>query len=374
MNKLKSSEDWQSKARNFVKEYILPNANKYSLDGKIPPDFLKCLTENRFLGMLISPNYNGIGLNYITYGLITEEFGYGCSSIRSLLTVHDMVSLAIETFGNDKQKIEWLPRLAEGSIIAAFALTEPRLGSSIDKITTYIKQHDQALFLYGKKVWISYGQIADLLLVFAKFNNEPVAILLPRNSKNLRIKPIQNSLGMSASMLAEIHMDGVEIDRSQILGPEGAGLRFIANTCLILGRYSVAYGSCGIIRACMEACKKRVLDPRPDGSLLINHQIIAGMMTDIVAAHKVTSLLCKNAGMKLQSNFYAALKDIMIAKYLGAKNAYETASNALQIYGADGYNQDSPLRRWLHDAKVSELIEGSNEVMKGNIGKLFLSD
>ena len=78
--------------------------------------------------------------------------------------------------------------------------------------------------------------------------------------------------------------------------------------------------------------------------------------------------------MKLQSNFYAALKDIMIAKYLGAKNAYETASNALQIYGADGYNQDSPLRRWLHDAKVSELIEGSNEVMKGNIGKLFLSD
>jgi len=365
-------KDWQNKAKNFVKEHVLPYASTFALEGGLPPSFFKEIAKNRFLGTLVSPDYNGLGLDYITYGLITEEFGYGCSSVRSLLTVHDMVSYAIEHFGNEIQKQEWLPSLVKGCTIAAFALTEPKLGSSIDKINSRIERNNGKLFLYGTKVWISYGQIADLLLVFAKLDNNPVAVLVPTNCNNISIKPIENALGMTASMLAEIYMEGVLIDKSQILGSEGAGISFVANQCLMLGRYSVAYGSCGIIRACLEACKRRVLEIRPDKSVLINNQLIAGIMTDMLTAYKATALLCKNAGEKLQYDFYSSLEDIMIAKYFGAKNAYKTASNALQVFGADGCHQDSPLRRWLHDAKVTELIEGSNEVMRATIGKLFI--
>ena len=365
--------DWKQKSRNFIKANVTPYANKYALEGKLPPELIKSIAENGFLGTLVNPTYGGLGIDFPTYGTITEEFGFGCSSARSLLTVHDMVAYAIEHFGNEQQKSKWLPKLVCGQVIAAFALSEPMLGSSINKLNTRIEVQKGKLRLFGKKVWISFGQIADLILVFAKYDNRPVAVLVPSSEKNISINAIDKSFGMPASMLAEVLMEGVEIDESQILGSDGLGISFIANQCLMLGRYSVAYGCCGIIRACLEACTKKVTENRPDGNMLINYQIIAGMMTDMFACYKVTSLLCADVGEKLQNSFYSALEDVMLAKYLSAKNAFKVASNALQVFGAEGYRHDSSINRLFQDAKVAELIEGSNELLQATIGKLIVN-
>lgn len=362
-----------SNAREFVKGFVLPNANEFAIKGVITPLIFKELAKNRLLGTLVNSDYGGLEVDYSTYGLITKELGYGCSSIRSLLTVHDMVCYAIESFGTSNQKQEWLPKLSSGSIIAAFALTELGVGSSIDKISTIIEEKVGGFYLYGEKSWISFGQIADLFLVFAKLNDKPVAVLIPSKSKNVTIKPIVNSLGMSASMLAELKFDGVLIDDSNILGSKNLSLNLIANQCLTLGRYSVAYGCCGIIKACLDACKQKVQERRKGGDRLIDYQLISGIITDMIADYKTSSLLCKNSGEKLQSNFNLALEDVMVAKYVCAKQSYQVASNAMQVFGAEGHSQSSSLRRWLHDAKACELIEGSNEIMRATIGKIFVN-
>jgi len=359
-------------SQQFVREQIEPFANQFAIDSKLPMSLIKNIASQRMLGALISREYGGLNLSYANYGRLTWIIGQGCSSVRSLLTVHDMVAKAIQQFGTHQQKQTWLPDLAQGNTIAAFALTEPQLGSNVDKIQTQLIEFESGYYLRGHKVWISYGQIADVLLVFAKLNGLPVAILVPTDSPNIRIKPIDNALGKSASMLAEIYFDDVPIKHEQLIGSPGMGLSFVATQSLTLGRYSVAYGCLGIIDACISTTKKHVLKTRSDGTKLIDFQLIGCMVTDMLASRKTVALLCENAGLKMDKNSSTALEDVMIAKYISARLASKTANDTLQIYGAEGYRDDSPIRRFIHDAKVCELIEGSNEIMQAIIGKSFL--
>lgn len=361
------------KAEIFAQEKIAPIANQYALSAKMPINLIRSLADEGFLGSIISTQQGGLGLDYERYGDLNRILGRACSSVRSLLTVHDMVSYAVQTFGDPAQKRTWLPAFAKGTTIAAFALTEPELGSSIDKIQASVMEENSLFYLSGSKVWISFGQIADLFLVFAKLHgNLPIAVLVPAKSNNVHIKAIENPLGFSGSLLAEVSFNKVKIDPSQILGVPGMGLSFIATQCLTLGRYSVACGALGIIEACLDLTRKKVTRLRPDGSKLIDRQLIAKKVTDMISQHKMASLLCRNTGEKLNSNFINALEDVMIAKYVTAKFASESANEALQIHGAEGFHSDSPLRRFLHDAKVCELIEGSNEIMQDVIARSFI--
>lgn len=362
-------------AEAFVQEHIVPFANQFAFNSKLPAHLINSIASQGFLGTLIATEYAGLNIDYSNYGKLTRLFGYGCSSIRSLLTVHDMVAYAIQYFGNMEQKQKWLPDLAHGKLIAGFALTETGLGSAIDKIQTRLTHQKEHFSLTGTKVWISYGQIADLLLVFAKLNGElPVALLVPASSPGIRIKPINNAFGLSASMLAEIHFDNVLIAPDQLLGKPGMGLSFIANRSLTLGRYSVACGCLGIIDACINATKQRIFQLRPDGNKLIDFQLVADKVTEMLTSRKIVALLCENAGKKLNENFVDALEDVMMAKYIASKLAYQTANDTLQIYGAEGYREESAIRRYLQDAKVCELIEGSNEIMRALIGKSFIGN
>jgi glutaryl-CoA dehydrogenase (non-decarboxylating) len=365
--------DFLAAAREFMQQHILPQANQSALAGQLPDGLIQQLAARRLLGTMISQEFGGLGLGYGEYGELTRLIGYGCSSLRSLLTVHDMVSYAIQKFGSIAQKQNWLPALAKGNVIGAFVLTEENQGSSFEQIKTTLTEKNGSYSLSGNKVWISYGQVADLLLVFAKLTGDlPVALLVPSDSVGIHITPIQHALGLSASMLAEIHFDDVSILPEQLLGKPGIGLNFIASQCLTLGRYSVACGSLAIIDACLQATQEKVLQVRPDGGQLIDFQLISGMVSDMIANRKMAQLLCKNAGEKLAANFFNAIEDVMIAKYMTAKLATSASNDALQIHGAAGHRQESSLRRYWHDAKVNELIEGSNEVMRAVIGKTFI--
>ena len=367
------NETFLESSQKFVQEKIAPFANSFAIESKLPMRLIKNIASQRMLGTLLSQEYGGLSLDYATYGKLTRLVGKACSSVRSLLTVHDMVADAIQRFGTLQQKQTWLPHLATGSQIAAFALTESQLGSNVDKIQSTVTQKKFDYYLNGTKVWISFGQVADLFLVFAKLNGElPLAILVPADSPNIQIKAINNAFGKSASMLAEIQFNNVLVNEDQFIGAPGIGLNFVAMQSLTLGRYSVAAGCLGIIDACISIVKKHVLALRQDGSRLIDFQLISGMVTDLLTNRKIVDLLCKNSGKKMKKHGLNALEDVMIAKYAAARLASHAANDTLQICGAEGHHEDSPVRRYLQDAKVCELIEGSNEMMRTVIGKTFL--
>src|SRR5690348_2710108 len=154
--------------RAFVEEEIIPKANRYDQEEYTPPDLITRIAEQGYLGALVAGENGGAGMDMITFGLLNEELGRGCSSIRSLLTVHSMVSFALLRWGSKQQKAYWIPKLAAGEIIGAFGLSEPNVGSDAKSVQTTARLCGDVYVLNGQKKWITYGQIADLFLIFAQ--------------------------------------------------------------------------------------------------------------------------------------------------------------------------------------------------------------
>lgn len=228
----------------------------------------------------------GAGMDLVSFGLLNEELGRGCSSVRSLLTVHSMVCRALFRWGSREQKERWLRPLASGQTVAAFALTEPEAGSDAQAVQTSAAADGDAYLLSGRKKWVSFGQVADLFLVFARCGEGPAAFLVERGAPGLRVEPISGMLGVRASMLAELHLSGCRVPRQNLLGGVGFGLSHVASAALDYGRYSVAWGCVGIAQACLEACLRYTGERRQFGAYLKDHQLIQRMIARMVTGVK----------------------------------------------------------------------------------------
>lgn len=208
----------QTEIRTFVENEIAPHANRHDKREHIPPSLIRKIAENKYLASILPEENGGRGFHMVTYGILHEEVGRGCSSVRSLLTVHDMVVYAILRWGGQRQKEYWLPRLVSGESIAAFALTEPNIGSDAKNIQTTATKSGEKYIITGKKKWITYGQIADLFLLFAQCQGKPTAFLFERDTPGLTIKPIRGLLGVRASMLAELDIDNCQVPQEYLIG------------------------------------------------------------------------------------------------------------------------------------------------------------
>jgi hypothetical protein len=311
----------------------------------------------------------GKGLDMITYGLLNEEIGRACSSVRSLLTVHDMVAQALNRWGNQAQKEKWMTRLASGQIIGAFALSEPNVGSDAEGVETTAALEGDTYVLSGRKKWISFGQIADLFLLFARCEGKPTAFLVERNSPGLSIRPIKGILGVRASMLAQLELDDCRIAKENLIGRVGFGVSHVALSALDQGRYSVAWGCVGIAQACLEACLKYTSERKQFGAYLKDHQLIQSMIANMTTKLKAARLLCYQAGYLKDVGDPGAIMETSIAKYFVSKVVNELASDAVQIHGANGYSSDYPVQRYFRDAKLMEIIEGSTQIQEMTIAK-----
>ncbi|MEO1374368.1 MAG: acyl-CoA dehydrogenase family protein, partial [Cyanobacteria bacterium J06635_10] len=318
--------------------------------------------------------YGGKGMDMITYGILNEEIGRGCSSVRSLLTVHNMVSQALCKWGNKSQKEYWLPKLASGEIIAAFALSEPNVGSDAKSVETTATLAGDAYVLNGKKKWITYGQIADVFLVFAKCEGKPTAFLVEKNSPGLCVKPMSGILGIRASMTAELHFDNCHIPVENKIGKLGFGFSYIASYALDYGRYSVAWGSVGIAQACLSACIKYTNERKQFGVYLKEHQLIRQKITQMIANVKAARLLCYQAGYLKEINNPNSITETSIAKYFASTVATKIANDAVQIHGGNGCSSEYPVERYLRDSKVMEIIEGSTQIQEITIAESGYQD
>jgi len=360
--------------RAFVTAEIAPHAGRWDREAATPSTLIDKLREKGYLGSNVHGDWGGPGRDMITYGLLTEEIGKGCSSIRSLLTVHDMVAHAIQRWGSPAQKERYLPRMARGETLGALALSEPEAGSDAKSVRTTARADGDFWILDGQKKWTTYGQLAGLFLVLTQADGKPTAFLVERDTPGVTVKPLAGITGTRASMLAEIFFDGARVPKENLLGRPGFGVSHIIFTALEHGRYSVAWGGVGVGQACLDACRAYTAGRVQFGVPIADHQLIRRMLTNMIAEVRAARLLCLRAGWLRDQGDPGASGEIMVAKYYSSTMATRAANDAVQIHGANGCSEDYPVERYLRDSRVLEIIEGSTQIQQITIPHFELQE
>jgi glutaryl-CoA dehydrogenase (non-decarboxylating) len=356
---------YKEEFKTFVGKELLHQANEYDKQGFIPEECIQKLAASGYLGATIPTQYGGRGMDQLSYGILNEEIGRACSSTRSLITVHS--SLTAETilrWGTKEQKDHWLPLLAKGAKLAAFGLSEPDAGSDASSITTSYQEQNGDYTLNGLKKWITFSQVANLFVIVAQGAKGITAFLVERDTPGLTIKPLDGMLGTRASMLGEIHLKNCIVPAENILGRIGWGLQQIVSTALDNGRYSVACGSLGIARACLEDSIQYAKTRSQFGRLLKDHQLIKQKIANMVTEVKAASLMCRNAGYLRDKKDPDSIIQTTLAKYHASRIANTIASDAVQLHGAMGCHDSLSIQRYFRDARIMEIIEGSTEIQQ----------
>ncbi|GCE31292.1 acyl-CoA dehydrogenase [Dictyobacter alpinus] len=359
----------RSDYRAFVDQYIVPYADQYDRQASTPPELIQRLARQGYLGALIPTCYGGSGLDMVTLGILSEELGRGCSSIRSLLTVHSMVAYALLRWGKKWQQERWLPKLASGEMIGAFGLSEPNVGSDAKSIEATATIQGEEYVLNGRKKWTTYGQIATLFLIFAQCDGKVSAFLVERDTPGFSVEPLHGITGTRASMLGELFMHECRIPRENLIGGRGFGLASVGTSALDIGRYTVACGCVGLIQSCLEACLSYTNSRQQFGSYLKDFQLTQQMITRMMSDVRAARLLCQQAGQLKDSGDPTTIMETWIAKYFASTAAVRAANDAVQLHGANGCTEDYPVQRYLRDAKVMEIIEGSTQIQQISIAQ-----
>jgi alkylation response protein AidB-like acyl-CoA dehydrogenase len=351
-------------ARAFVDEHIAPYANDFERAGRLPEELLMRMSQARLWAPFLPLELGGTALDLVTLGELHEEVGRGCSSVRSLLTVHTMLSWALARWGTAEQRQRWGQELASGATLGAFCLSEPGAGSDATGIETTAVRTADGWLLNGTKTWITNGQRADLYLVFARAGVSIAAFLVPRELPGVQVRAIPEILGTRASMLAQVSFHDVELGPDALLGPSGFSSGMVLTGTLDLGRYSVAAGSVGIIQACLDACASYTARRTVGGAAIRDYQLIQAKITDMVTDVRAGRLLVAEAGRLKDAGEPATIVATWVAKYFASTAAARHAAEAVQVHGANGCSGNYPVARLYRDAKVMEIIEGSNEIQR----------
>jgi alkylation response protein AidB-like acyl-CoA dehydrogenase len=360
-------------AAEFVDREIIPKARDNDRNEHFDLDWAAKMGEMGFLGAIVSEEYGGRGVDYRTYGLIVEEVGRGDSSARTIVSVQtSLVCSSIERWGTEEQKHEWLPRLCSGEALGCFGLTEPDTGSDAANLKTRAEKTNGGWKISGQKQWISLGNHAKVALVFAQtdpsLKHKGLAcFMVPTDSPGFSSSEIHGKLGLHASDTAELSLDGVEVPDGAMLGEIGEGFK-VAMSALDSGRYSVAAGCVGICQGCVNAsveyAKQRVQFGRPIASF----QLVQAMIADMVVKTEAARGLVWRAGW-LKDTGQPNTLETSVAKLFATESSIECANTAIQVHGGSGYVDDYPVERYLRDARVSTLYEGTSQIQKLIIGR-----
>ena len=360
-------------ARDFADREIIPVARDNDRAERFDLGLVRKLGQMGYLGPIVAEEYGGRGLDYRTYALIVEEIGRGDSSARTVVSVQtSLVCSSIERWGSEEQKRAWLPRLCTGEILGCFGLTEPNTGSDAANLATRAERTPGGWRITGQKQWISMGNHAKVALVFAQTDPEQkhrglAAFLVPTDAAGFSSSSIHGKLGLRASDTAELSLDGVEVGDDALLGQVGDGFK-VAMSALDSGRYSVAAGCVGICQGCVDASvaysKERLQFDRPIASFQLVQQMIADMAVDAEAARA----LVWRAGW-LKDTGQPNTTETSVAKLFATEAAVRSANTAIQVHGGSGYVDDYPVERYLRDARVTTLYEGTSQIQKLIIGR-----
>lgn len=353
----------------FLKRAALPMAAAWDEQCHIPADFIQKMAGEGYFGTLVSAEDGGKGWDAHAFGMLCEQIGMVSASLLSILTVHSMTTHAVSQWGTPEQKAQWLRDLATGKKMAAFALTEPEIGSDASHIRCQVECVDEGFRLSGEKKWISFGQYADVFLVMAQLDAKPVALLVPRDTKGFSVSPMGGVLGFRAAGLAKLSFDGCELPAHALIGTVGSGFSHVASASLDLGRFCVGFGCLGMIEACIMDAVLYARKRRQFEVPIIKHQLIQGLLADMMTGAESVRGLCARAATLRAAGDPECILATTTAKYAASRMASRVASDAVQVHGAVGCAEGSRVERMFRDARICEIIEGSNQMQQMMIAR-----
>jgi alkylation response protein AidB-like acyl-CoA dehydrogenase len=359
-------------AREFADREILPYVRDWDRNEVTDRGLVEKLAEAGFLGAAWDEEYGGSGLGMVAYCLVVEELGRADSSVRGIVSVNNgLAGKTIVKWGTEEQKERWLPGMASGEGLACYALTEPGSGSDAAALQTRAVHDGDDWVLTGSKTFITLGSWAKVALVFARTGEEDTrgitCFLVPSDTPGFSAHPIKGKLGLRAQDTAELVLDRVRVPDDARLGDVGQGFR-VAMSALDNGRISLGAGCVGIAQGCLEASVSYAKEREAFGRPIAAFQLVQELIADIAVETDAARLLVLRAATLADQGVSHTLES-SIAKYYASEAAVRAANNAVQVFGGYGYIDEYPVEKYLRDARVSTLYEGTTQIQKLIIGR-----
>ena len=352
-------------AREFADREVVPHARDWDRDETMDRAIVAKLAEIGFLA--------GWELDTVSYCLVMEELGRADSSVRGIVSVNvGLVGKTLGRWGTDEQRQEWLPRLGSGDALGCYALTEPGAGSDPGSIATRAERDGDGWRISGSKVFITLGTWAAVALVFARTDERVTCFLVPTDSEGFSATQIKGKLGLRAQDTGELTLDGVRVPADAVLGEVGGGLK-VALSALDNGRISLAAGCVGIAQGCLDASLAYASERRQFGRPIASFQLIQELLAEIAVETEAARLLTWKAALAADAGTRHTLES-SIAKYHASEAAVRAANAAVQIHGGYGYVDEYPVGKYLRDARVTTLYEGTSQIQKLIIGRALTGE
>jgi alkylation response protein AidB-like acyl-CoA dehydrogenase len=354
--------------RDFGVKEIAPIIKEWDRKQEMAPQVLPRMGELGILGVCLPVRYGGQGMDYVSLGLVCEELEAVDTTLRVVMSVHvGLNSLGILQWGTEEQKNRFLTPQARGQKIAAFGLTEPGIGSDVAAMASTARRDGGDYVINGEKTWISLATKADHVVWFAKTDPQSPdphagisAFLLETSLPGVTRGDLHGKLGVRAGSTGWIHCNDVRVPAEHRLGEEGEGFR-IAMSCLDNGRYTVAAGATGLIRASLEASLRYAKERRAFGRSIAGFQLIQQKIARMVQAYEAARLLYLRAGW-MKNQGLRNTRETSLAKWFATDASFEAASEAIQIHGAYGYSDEYDVERYLRNARGAMIYEGTSEI------------
>lgn len=364
-------------ARKFAENELAPHAAEWDQASTFPVDVLKHAGEMGFCGLYTPEAQGGMGLDRLTTSIIFEQLAMGCTSTTAYITIHNMVSWMIASFGNEATTALWSERLVMGEALGSYCLTEPNAGSDAASLRTTATRDGDHYVLNGAKVFISGAGATDVLVVMARTGEAGPkgisAIVVDAKAEGIEYGRKEEKMGWNSQPTRMVTFENCRVPVSGLLGAEGDGFK-IAMKGLDGGRINIASCSLGTAQAAVNMAKDYMHERKQFGKSLAEFQALqfklADMVTNLVAARQMVRL----AAAKLDNNDPDKIAYCAMAKRFATDTCFQICDDALQIFGGYGYIKEYPMERFVRDTRVHRILEGTNEVMRLIVSRRVLTE
>jgi len=359
-------------AREFADADVAPTADRRDREHAFPRAEFQAAAELGFAGMLVPEEYGGTALGTAALALVIEEVSRACASTGVTISVHNSLTCSpIVRHGTPEQKAQWLPRLATGELLGAYALSEANAGSDAAALRCKARRDGDRWVLDGAKLWITSGNEADLIIVFARAEEGISAFLVPTDSKGFSVGKVEEKLGIRSSSTVEIVLDGVAVPAGNLLGSAGKGLQVAFDT-LDGGRIGIAAQALGIAQASLDASIRYAGQREQFGVAIARFQAVQFKLAQVSADLAAARLMTWRAAWLRDHDLPHTLEAAQ-AKLLASQVANRAADEAVQIHGGAGYTTEFPVARYFRDARITEIYEGTSEIQRIVIARRLLA-
>ncbi|HSU41175.1 MAG TPA: acyl-CoA dehydrogenase family protein [Polyangiaceae bacterium] len=354
-------------ARRFSRERIAPVAAECDREARFPRDVFEAAHELGLVNATVEPEYGGPGLHEMDNALIAEELAWGCTGIQTSLLANTLALTPIRLGGSEEQKKKYLGMLTASPLFASYCTTEPSGGSDVAGMKTTFRAVGNDFVLNGEKCWITNASLASFYVVFAtsdpaKRHKGIAAFIVDRDTPGLKVGKHEDKMGQRASDTAAVHFEDVKVPKANLIAPEGEGFKLAMET-FNQTRPDIGAMATGLMQRCLDECVAYAKQRKTFGSPISEHQLVQAMLAEMAIGTEATRLLYQKAAWNLDHG----VRDPIVSSYakaFGADRAMQTAVDAVQVFGGNGYVRDYPVEKLMRDAKVLQIYEGTSQIQR----------